>query len=239
MACFLLTQKWPVLINSLWENGCRQRKTVFRYETSMKFAKISGGFGRNLNFELIEKFPWGTPFAEFSKLWGRAARQQGNAGRRNLVCWFERSRVLIRHRFQQIFKWKFFYHPTVWHVFLAQKWPVLINSLWENGCRQRKTVFRYETNMKFANISGGFGRNLNFELIEKFPWGTPFAEFSKLWGSAARQQGNAGQPNLVCWCERSRVLIRHRFQKISKRKIFYHPAVWHVFLAHKWPVLIN
>jgi len=34
--------------------------------------------------------------------------------------------------------------------------------------------------MKFANISGGFGGNLNFELIEKFPWGTPFAEFSKL-----------------------------------------------------------
>ena len=27
--------------------------------------------------------------------------------------------------------------------------------------------------MKFANISGGFGRDLNFELIEKFPWGTP------------------------------------------------------------------
>ena len=32
--------------------------------------------------------------------------------------------------------------------------------------RQRKTVFRYETSMKFANISGGFGGNLNFELIE-------------------------------------------------------------------------
>ena len=33
-------------------------------------------------------------------------------------------------------------------------------------------VFRYEKSMKFANISGGFGGNLNFELIEKFPWGT-------------------------------------------------------------------
>ena len=33
--------------------------------------------------------------------------------------------------------------------------------------------------------------------------------------------------------ERSRVLIRHRFQKISKRKSFYHPAVWHVFFSPK------
>ena len=32
--------------------------------------------------------------------------------------------------------------------------------------------------------------------------------------------------------------ICHRFQKIWKRKIFYHPAVWHVFLAQKWPALI-
>ena len=31
-----------------------------------------------------------------------------------------------------------------------------------------------------SDLSGGFGRDLNFELIEKFPWGTPFAEFSKL-----------------------------------------------------------
>ena len=83
-----------------------------------------------------EKFPWGTPFAEFSKLWGSAARQQGNAGRRNLLCWFVSSRVLIRHRFQKILKRKKIYHPAVWHVFLAQKWPALINSLWENGCRQ-------------------------------------------------------------------------------------------------------
>ena len=44
----------------------------------------------------------------------------------------------------------------------------------------RKTVFRYEKCMKFANISGGFRGDLNFELIEKFPLGTPFAEFSKL-----------------------------------------------------------
>ena len=35
------------------------------------------------------------------------------------------------------------------------------------------------------------------------------------------------------------ILIRHRFEKNSKRKIFYHPAVWHVFLAQKWPVLTN
>ena len=33
------------------------------------------------------------------------------------------------------------------------------------------------SDLKFANISGGFGGNLNFKLIEKFPWGTPFAEF--------------------------------------------------------------
>ena len=163
------SQKWPALINSLWENGCRQRKTVFRYETSMKFAIISVGFGGDLNFELIKKFPWATLFSEFSKLWGSAARQQGNAGRRHLVCWFERSRVLIRHRFQKISNRKNFYHPAVWHVFLTQKWPALINSLWENGCRQRKTVFRYETSMKFAIISVGFGGDLNFELIEKFP----------------------------------------------------------------------
>ena len=195
----------------------------------MKFANISGGFGTNLNFELIEKFSTSTPFAEFSKLGGSAMRQQGNARRPNSVCWFERSRVLIRYRFQKISNRKNFYHPAVWHVFLAQKWPLLINSLWENGWRQRKTVFRYETSMKFVNISGGFGTNLNFELIEKFSTGTPFAEFSKLWGSAARQLGNAGRPNLVCWFERSRVLIRHRFQKISYRKVFYHPAVWHVF----------
>ena len=31
--------------------------------------------------------------------------------------------------------------------------------------------------MKFANTSGGFGGNLNFELIEKFPWGTPLLNF--------------------------------------------------------------
>ena len=153
MDCFL-AQKWPALINSLWENGCRQRKTVFRYEKSMKFANISGGFWGDLNFELIEKFPWGTPIAEFLKLWGSAARQQGKTGRRKLVCWFERSRVWIRHRFQKIWKQKIFYHPAVWHVFLAQMWPALINSWWENGCRQRKTIFRYEKSMKFANISG-------------------------------------------------------------------------------------
>ena len=64
--------------------------------------------------------------------------------------------------------------------FLAQKRPALINSLLENGCLQRKTDIRYEKSMKFANISGGFRGDLNFELIEKFPWGTPFAEFSKL-----------------------------------------------------------
>ena len=28
--------------------------------------------------------------------------------------------------------------------------------------------------------SSDLGGNLNFELIEKFPWGTPFVEFSKL-----------------------------------------------------------
>ena len=139
------------------------RSTPFPYT-----ALFRSGFGGNLNFELIEKFPWGTPVAEFSKFWGSAALQQGNAGRRHLVCWFERSRLLIRDRFLKISKWKIFYHPAVWHVFWAQKWPVLINSLWENGWRQRKTVFRYETSMKFANISGGFGGNLTFELIEKF-----------------------------------------------------------------------
>ena len=150
------------------------RSTLFPYTTLFR--------------SLIEKFPWRTPFAEFSKLWGSAARQQGNAGRWNLVCWFERSRVLIGHKFKKILKQKIFDHPAVWHVLLAQKWPVLINSLWENGWQQRKTVFRYETSMKFANISGSFGGNLNFELIEKFPWRTPFAEFSKLWGRAAAGQ---------------------------------------------------
>ena len=77
--------------------------------------------------------------------------------------------MLIRNRFQKISKQNIFYHPAVWHVFLAQKWPALINSLRENGCRQRKTVFRYEKSMKFANISDGFGGDLSFELIEKFP----------------------------------------------------------------------
>ena len=43
----------------------------------------------------------------------------------------------------------------------------------------------------------------------------------------------------VCSSDLSRVLIRHRFQKIWKRKIFYHPAAWHVFLAQMWPALIN
>ena len=45
--------------------------------------------------------------------------------------------------------------------------------------------------MKLANISGGFGGDLNFELIEEFPWGTPFAEFlnfeAALRGSRATQ----------------------------------------------------
>ena len=138
----------------------------------------------------------------------------------NLVCWFERSRVFVRHRFQKISKRKNFYHPAVWHVFLDQKWPGLINSLWENGCRQRKTVFKYEKRIKFANISGGFGGDLNFELIEKFPWGSPFAKFSKLWGSAARQQGYAGRRNLVCWFERSRVFIAIGFKRFQNEKIF-------------------
>ena len=99
-------------------------------------------------------FRSGTPFAESSKLWGSAARQQSNAGQPNLVCWFERSRVLIRHRFQKISNQKIFYHPAVCDVFLAQKWPPLINSSWENGCRQRKMVFRYEKSMKFGNKIG-------------------------------------------------------------------------------------
>ena len=40
-------------------------------------------------------------------------------------------------------------------------------------------------------------------------------------------------------CSSDLVLFLHRFQKIWKQKIFYHPAVWHVFLAQKWPALIN
>ena len=47
----------------------------------MKYAIIAVGFGGDLNFELIEKLPWGTPNVEFAKLWGNAAQQQGNAGR--------------------------------------------------------------------------------------------------------------------------------------------------------------
>ena len=105
------------------------RKTVFRYEMSMKFATIWGGFGTDLVFEPIAKFPWGTPFAEFSKLWGSTARQRVSVGWRNLVCRFERWRVSIRHRFQKIWKRKNFFHPAVWHVFLVQKWPLHINSL--------------------------------------------------------------------------------------------------------------
>ncbi|MEO1419316.1 MAG: hypothetical protein AAFW00_28955, partial [Bacteroidota bacterium] len=35
---------------------------------------------------------------------------------------------------------------------------------------------------------------------------------------------------------RLRVSIRHRFQKNLKQKSFFHHAVWHVFLAKKWPV---
>ena len=31
--------------------------------------------------------------------------------------------------------------------------------------------------MKFENISGGLGGNLNFEMIEKFKWGKNFDEF--------------------------------------------------------------
>ena len=38
-------------------------------------------------------------------------------------------------------------------------------------CSSDLALFRYEKSMKFANISGGFGRDLNFELIEKFPLG--------------------------------------------------------------------
>ena len=52
--------------------------------------------------------------------------------------------------------------------------------------------------MKFANISGGFGGDLNIELIEKFPWGTHFAEFSKLGGSAVRQQAKHEERPMVC-----------------------------------------
>ena len=33
-----------------------------------------------------------------------------------------------------------------------------------------------------------------------------------------------------------RVSIRHRFQKNLKQKTVFHHAVWHVFLAKKWPV---
>ena len=85
--------------------------------------------------------------------------------------------MLIRHRFQKISKRKIFYHPAVFNVFLAKKWPVLINSLWENGLRQQIRGATYETSMKFSIISGGFEGNLNFELIEKFPWGTPLLNF--------------------------------------------------------------
>ena len=102
--------------------------------------------------------------------------------------------MVIRHRFQKISKRNIFYHPAVWHIFLAQKWPALINSLFENGCRQRKTVFRYEKSMKFANISGGFGGDLNFELIENFPGVPPMLNFQNfeaaLRGSRAVLRGS-------------------------------------------------
>ena len=38
------------------------------YTLSLHDALPICGFGGDLNLELIEKFPWGTPFAEFSNL---------------------------------------------------------------------------------------------------------------------------------------------------------------------------
>ena len=45
--------------------------------------------------------------------------------------------------------------------------------------------------MKFANISSGFGGDLDFELIEKFPWGTPLLNFQKF--EAALRDSRAAQ----------------------------------------------
>ena len=131
-------------------------------------------------FESIAKFFWGTPSAEFSKLWDSTARQHGSVGRRNLACWIDRSKVSIRHRFQTIWKRKNFFHPAVWHVLLAQKWPLHIDSLWDNRGRQRKTIFGFEMSRKLATIWGGFRANLNFDLMAKFSLCTPFSRFSKL-----------------------------------------------------------
>ena len=54
-------------------------------------------------------------------------------------------------------------------------------------------LFRSEKSMKFANISGGFGGDLNFELIEKFPWGTPLLNFQNF--EAALRGSRATQDN--------------------------------------------
>ena len=88
MACFY-AQKWPALINSLWENGCRQRKTVFRYEKSMKFANISGGFGGALNFELIENFPGVDPLLNFQNF---EAALRGSRATQDDETWYADSR---------------------------------------------------------------------------------------------------------------------------------------------------
>ena len=71
------------------------------------------------------------------------------------------------------------FHPAVWHVFLAQKLPVPINSLGEKHCSQRKSVVRYDKSRKLFSIWGGFGKELNFNLIKKFHFGTLFAQFKK------------------------------------------------------------
>ena len=75
-----------------------------------------------------------------------------------------------------------------------------------------------------------------FLMIRRPPRSTLFP-YTTLFRS--RQRVSVGWRNSVCRCERSRVSIRHRFQKIWKRKNFFHPAVWHVFLVQKWPLHIR
>ena len=65
--------------------------------------------------------------------------------------------MLIRHKF----------HPAVWHVFFSPKVASVNKLIVRERLAADKTIFRYETSMKFANISGGFGGNLNFELISR------------------------------------------------------------------------
>ena len=48
---------------------------------------------------------------------------------------------------------------------------------------------------------GGFEGDLNFKLIEKFPWGTPFAEFQNF---EAALRGSRATQDDETWCADSR-----------------------------------